>query len=92
MMRFRHSKQFFVLALAGALTVGSVGVPLMTANAGEIVAFEKTVRGASMETGMSYSADEMNTTFNGTNVFQPSAVDVGLFRDNIKGPAPLIYP
>lgn len=84
-MRFRHSKQFFVLALAGALTVGSVGVPLMTANAGEIVAFEKTVRGASMETGMSYSADEMNTTFNGTNVFQPSAVDVGLFRDNIKG-------
>lgn len=84
-MRFRHSKQIVSLALAGVLAAGGMGVPLMRANAGEIMVFEQVMRGASMENGLSYSAEELETDFNGTNVFEASAADVGLFKDNIKG-------
>lgn len=69
-MRFRHSKQIVSLALAGVLAAGGMGVPLMRANAGEIMVFEQVMRGASMENGLAYSAEELNTDFNGTNVFK----------------------
>lgn len=84
-MRFRHSKQIVSLALAGVLAAGGMGVPLMRANAGEIMVFEQVMRGASMENGLAYSAEELKTDFNGTNVFEAPTADVGLFKDNIKG-------
>lgn len=83
-MKFRKLKQVLALTLAAAMTVGGMGVPGMTASAGEGAAAERTARGGSMENGMSYSAQELNTNFNGTNVFEALSADVGLFKENIQ--------
>jgi len=82
-MKFRKLKQVLALTLAAAMTVGGMGMPGMTVSAREGAAVEKAARGASMENGMSYSAQELNTNFNGTNVYNASAGDVTLFKDHI---------
>ena len=88
-MKKNYYKKACALTLAGILAVSGMGTPSLSADAaGEILYYGSTAattRGSSMENGMSYTAAEMNTTFNGTNVFSASAADVGLFRDNIKG-------
>lgn len=88
-MKRNYYKKACALTLAGILAVSGMGTPSLSADAaGEILYYGSTAattRGSSMENGMSYTAAEMNTTFNGTKVFSASAADVGLFRDNIKG-------